>query len=110
MFTCSVRKLLASPTIAKCSYATEADLHILNWFNIIQRRKMSLLKTAMKYSNFPDYLNPTGPGFSRVPRPRGGGGGGGGGVEVPVAYNCSKTIHGIKMKFGRVVENHSLIN
>ena len=25
------------------------------------------------------------------------------------AYNC-KTIHGIEMKFGKVVENHKLLN
>ena len=31
------------------------------------------------------------------------------GGEVPAAHN-SKTIHGIEMKFGRVVENHKLIN
>ena len=28
---------------------------------------------------------------------------------MPVAHN-SKIIHGIEMKFGRVVENHKLIN
>ena len=28
---------------------------------------------------------------------------------MPAAYN-SKTIHGIAMKFGRVVENHKAIN
>ena len=28
---------------------------------------------------------------------------------MPAAHN-SKTIHGIEMKFGRVVENHKLIN
>ena len=28
---------------------------------------------------------------------------------MPAAHNF-KTIHGIEMKFGRVVENHSLIN
>ena len=28
---------------------------------------------------------------------------------VPAAHN-SKTIHGFEMKFGRVVENHKLIN
>ena len=31
------------------------------------------------------------------------------GRKVPVAHN-SKTIHGIEMKFGRLVENHKLIN
>ena len=35
--------------------------------------------------------------------------GGRGGRKVPAAYN-SKTIHGIEMKFGRVVESHKLIN
>ena len=35
--------------------------------------------------------------------------GGGGAQKVAAAYN-SKTIHGIEMKFGRVVENHKLIN
>ena len=34
---------------------------------------------------------------------------GGGGRKVPATYN-SKTIHGIEMKFGRVIENHELIN
>ena len=33
----------------------------------------------------------------------------GGGQKAPAAHN-SKTIRGIKMKFGRVVENHKLIN
>ena len=33
----------------------------------------------------------------------------GGGRKVPATYN-SKTIHGIEMKFGRVIENHELIN
>ena len=28
---------------------------------------------------------------------------------MPVAHN-SKTIHGIEMRFGRIVENHKLIN
>ena len=28
---------------------------------------------------------------------------------MSAAYN-SKTIHGIEMKFGRIVENHKLIN
>ena len=45
------------------------------------------------------------PGFLGVPGP----GKGGGGRKVPAAHN-SKTIHGIEMKFGRVVENHKLIN
>ena len=35
--------------------------------------------------------------------------GGGGGRKVPAAYN-SKTIHGIEMKFGSVLENRKLIN
>ena len=35
--------------------------------------------------------------------------GGGGAPKVPAAYN-SKTIHGIEMKFGRIVENYKLIN
>ena len=35
--------------------------------------------------------------------------GGGGGGKLPAAHN-SKTIHVIGMKFGRVVENHKLIN
>ena len=34
---------------------------------------------------------------------------GGGGAEVPAAHN-SKTVHGIEMKFGRIVENHKFIN
>ena len=40
-------------------HATETDLHTLNWFNVIQRRKIVLLETASKYlygNNFPDYL------------------------------------------------------
>ena len=45
------------------------------------------------------------PGFFWVPGP---GGEGGGGQKVPTAYN-SKTIHGIEIKFGRVIENHKLI-
>ena len=36
-------------------------------------------------------------------------GGGGGGWKVPAAHN-SKTVHGIEMKLGRIVENHKLIN
>ena len=35
--------------------------------------------------------------------------GGGGGRKVPTAHNF-KTIHGIEMKFGKIVENHKLIN
>ena len=35
--------------------------------------------------------------------------GGGGERKVPAAHN-SKTIRGIEMKFGRVVENYKLIN
>ena len=35
--------------------------------------------------------------------------GGGGGGEVPAAHS-SKTIHGIEMKFGWVVEYRKLIN
>ena len=34
---------------------------------------------------------------------------GGGGRKVPAAHN-SKPIHGIELKFGRVVENHKLVN
>ena len=45
----------------------------------------------------------SGPGFLGVP----GLGGGGGGVSI--AHN-SKTIPGIGMKFGRVVENHERIH
>ena len=37
-----------------------------------------------------------------------GRGGGGGRRKVPAAHN-SKTVHGIEMKFGTVVENHKLI-
>ena len=46
------------------------------------------------------------PGFFGVPGP---GGGGGGGRKVPTAHN-SKPIDGIERKFGRIVENHKLIN
>ena len=49
-------------------------------------------------------LTPSSPGIFGVPRLGGGGEG-----KVPVAHN-SKTIHGIGMKFGRVVENHKLVN
>ena len=41
-------------------------------------------------------------GFSRVPGPGWEEGGEGGYI--------SETVHGIEMKFGRVVENHRLIN
>ena len=34
---------------------------------------------------------------------------GGEGRKVPAAHN-SKTIHGVGMKFDRVVENHKIIN
>ena len=51
-------------------------------------------------------LTLSGPGFFWVPQAWGGGGGGGG---VPAAHN-SKTIRGIEMKFGRIVENYKLIN
>ena len=46
-----------------------------------------------------------GPGFFWVIGPRPGEEG----RKVPMVYN-SKTIHGIEMKFGRVVENHKLID
>ena len=46
----------------------------------------------------------SGPGFFGELGP-----GGRGGRKVPAAHN-SKTIHGIGMEFGRVVENHKLIN
>ena len=46
-------------------------------------------------------LTISGPGFRGCLGP--------GGRVVISAYN-SKTIHGIQMKFGRVVENHKLIN
>ena len=43
------------------------------------------------------------PGFFCVPGPGEGG--------VLAAHACnSKSIHGIEMKFGRVVENHKKIN
>ena len=48
-------------------------------------------------------LTLSGPGFFAC-LGRGGVGG-----EEPAVYN-SITIHGIEMKFGRVVENHKLIN
>ena len=49
-------------------------------------------------------VNPIWPGlFLGVPGP------GDRGRKVPAAPN-SKTIHGIEMKFGRVVENHKLTN
>ena len=35
--------------------------------------------------------------------------GGGGGAECAADYN-SKTIYGVEMKFGKVVENQKLIN
>ena len=50
-------------------------------------------------------LTLSGRGFFWVPGP----GAGDGGRKVPADHN-SKTIHGIKMKFGRAVENHKLIN
>ena len=57
-----------------------------------------------------------GPGFLMVPGPGkrvvvvvvGGGGGRGGWRKAASAYN-SKTIHGIEMKFGSIVENHKLV-
>ena len=52
------------------------------------------------------YLNRPGL-FFWVPSPVGGGGGGG--RKVPTAHN-SKTVHGIETKFGRIIENHKLIN
>ena len=57
-----------------------------------------------RLSTFKGGLNPTGPSFFGVP-----GSGAGGGRKVPAAHN-SKTIRGFEMKFGRVVENHKLIN
>ena len=54
--------------------------------------------------------NSPGPGISRVPGPgRMEGGGGWDRKCLQAAYN-SKTIHGIEMKFGRVVGNHKLID
>ena len=50
-------------------------------------------------------LTLSGPGAFWVLGPGGGGKEGG---EVPAAHN-SKTIHGIEMKFARVVGNHKLI-
>ena len=39
------------------------------------------------------------------------GSGGGGGGGMPAAHNSNhNSNHGIEMKFGRVVENHKLIN
>ena len=52
-------------------------------------------------------LTLSGPGFFGLSGPPGGGGAGG--WKVPAAHN-SKTIPGIEIKFGRVVENHKLIN
>ena len=60
----------------------------------------------------PAEKNSPGPGISRVPGPGRMEGGGGGGWDrkcLQAAYN-SKTIHGIEMKFGRVVGNHKLID
>ena len=51
-------------------------------------------------------LTLSGPGYFGVPGPEGGGGGG---RKVPAAQN-SQTIHGIEMRFGRVVESLKLIN
>ena len=53
-------------------------------------------------------FTPIWPGFFWVPGP-GRGGGERGGRKVSMAHN-SKTIHGIEMKFGRVVENHKHSN
>ena len=47
------------------------------------------------------------PGIFWVPGP--GAGRRRGRRKVPADHN-SKTIHGIEMKFGKVVENHKLIN
>ena len=51
-----------------------------------------------------------GPGFLMVPGPgkRVVVVGGGGWRKAASAYN-SKTIHGIEMKFGSIVENHKLV-
>ena len=70
-----------------------------------------------KTEHFRKILSLSDPGFSTVPgqggrgvgRGRAEGVGGGVGWKNPAAYN-SKTIHGIEMKFGQLVENHKLIN
>ena len=60
-------------------------------------------KVYLGYLLYLAQLSLSGPGFFFGCLGPGGGGG------VPAAHNF-KTIHGIAIKFGRVVENHKLIN
>ena len=76
-------------------------------------------KNGKKFSSGPrtikakyNILAQSGPGFFLGAWARGEGrgvGSRGGGRRVPTAHN-SKTIHGIEMNFGRVVEKHKVIN
>ena len=61
--------------------------------------------------NEPGWKKFTRPGYFEGAWAREDGGGGGGWDRkcLQAAYN-SKTIHGIEMKFGRVVGNHKLID
>ena len=94
------------------------DIYTCTSLGFLYRHLYSLSRTV--HSSSPRFLSRildlpltlSGPGFSWAPAcpwARGGGGGGRRGRKVPVARN-SKTIHGIEMKFGRVVENHKLMH
>ena len=80
-------------------------------------RMLFLFPTAEKLENFSTHrhpkltvcVNPIRSGLFWGVWAPGGGGGGRGGRKVPAALN-SKTIPGIEIKFGRVVENHRLIS
>ena len=64
---------------------------------------------AVQLLQMTEYFNSNRPGFFGClgPMEGGRGGGGWGRRKALKAYN-SKTIHGIEMKFGRVVVNHKL--
>ena len=81
--------------------------------NVFATAKDLILEARNENNVHNELFNPIRPGFFWEPGLEGGvgrgGGGGGRRRKVPATYN-SETFHGIEMKFGRVVENHKLIN
>ena len=91
------------------------SLSILFQYFLFEHKKFDhlvqdLLIRAISVLNLPiQIFYPIWPGlfFGCLGQEVGGRGGGGGKCLRPIT---PKTIHGIKIKFGRVVENHKLIN
>ena len=98
---------LGFTTVIPILFTLEYPSPNYNWFSIMILSQCSIQKQTVVYLML-NFFNPILPGLFLGAWERGGGGSGRQ-AEVPTAHN-SKTIYGIKMRFGMILENHKLIN